>query len=68
MFSYIKGELAEDDGYDDYDYYGDYAYYVSNVKIEEGAYVRMTNPDNVLEMVPSEYVVPEEGVKDGEYY
>ncbi len=50
---------------DDADYY---AYVVRNVTIEEGTYVRISNEGNVLEMTPSEYVVPQEGEQYGEYY
>lgn len=46
----------------------EYASYVVNVTIEEGTYVRINDPENVLYMTPSAFVVPEEGVENGEYY
>lgn len=62
---YIRGEeLTEDENND----YGSYACCIRNVTIEEGTYVRISYPENVLELVPSEFVVPQEGDLYGEYY
>ena len=68
--SYIDWFCIRDPLYEEGDegYLDDYAHCVENVTIEEGTYVRISDPENVLYLTPSEFVVPEEGVNYGEYY
>ncbi len=67
--SYIDCIFMVDPLYDEDDWATEeYAPYVVNVTIEEGTYIRISDPDNVLYMTPSAFVVPEEGVDNGEYY
>lgn len=61
---FMKNPLFEESDWE----LDDYAPYVANVTIEEGTYVRISDPENVLYLTPSELVVPEEGVENGEYY
>lgn len=67
--SYYWSYLIKGDDVDEYDNeYGDYANRICNINIEAGTYVHIDNVGNVLELVPSEYVAPQEGEQDGEYY
>lgn len=67
MVDPLLGEM--EDAIIEYDWaLEEYAPYVVNVTIEEGTYIRISDPENVLYMTPSAFVVPEEGVEHGEYY